>query len=185
MRLGRVGMWVAVAMIAGASAGWSQTSAPAPATVAGSTSASTATAKKRAARRNKVQPQAGARVQVIPMETAPPSPPTSPAMEAAQRAADQKLLAQQERQSAAEARITDQQVQRAQEQQENMDKEARTRIQDAPGPAQTGVVPAAGPPVAPVNADERIQDAPGPAQTLPPLPQAAPSQPPPANPPQS
>ncbi len=62
-------------------------------------------------------------------------------------------------------RVNDQQVQRAQQQLDSRQNEVR--IQDAPGPAQTGVVPAAGAPVAPVNADTRIQDAPGPAQTLP------------------
>jgi hypothetical protein len=76
-------------------------------------------------------------------------------------------------------------VQQAQKQKDAIQNEVR--IQDAPGPAQTGVVPAAGPPVAPVNADDRIQDAPGPAQTLPPLPPAAPNPPaqtPPTTPPQ-
>jgi hypothetical protein len=68
-------------------------------------------------------------------------------------------------------------VQQATQQQQKVQNEVR--IQDAPGPAQTGVVPGAGVPVAPVNADDRIQDAPGPAQTLPPLPattQPSPSQ---------
>jgi hypothetical protein len=83
-------------------------------------------------------------------------------------------LEQQQRQSAQAAQITNQQVQQAQKQQDKVQQEVR--IQDAPGPAQTGVVPAAGAPAAPANTDNRIQDAPGPAQTLPPL--AAPSQPP-------
>jgi hypothetical protein len=65
--------------------------------------------------------------------------------------------------------VNNQQVQQVEKQQQAI--QAEPRIQDAPGPAQTGVVPAAGVPVAPVNADQRIQDAPGPAQTLPPLPQ--------------
>ena len=103
--------------------------------------------------------------QVIPLESAPPSPPPSPAAEAAQRAKDQQLLKQQQQQSAQAAQITNQQVQKAQQQQDSVQKEVR--IQDAPGPAQTGVVPASGPPVVPSNTDQRIQDAPGPAQTLP------------------
>jgi hypothetical protein len=105
--------------------------------------------------------------QVIPRESQGASAP-SPDETAAQRAADQRLLKQQQAQSAQAAAVTNQVVEQAEKQQQQMQKEVR--IQDAPGPAQTGVVPAAGPPVAPVNADDRIQDAPGPAQTLPALP---------------
>jgi hypothetical protein len=112
-------------------------------------------------------------VQVIPMETAPPSPPPSPAVQAKQAAADHKLLQQQEQQSAQAAQVTNQQVEQAQKQKDAIQNEVR--IQDAPGPAQTGVVPGAGVPVAPVNVDDRIQDAPGPAQTLPKLPVTAPA----------
>lgn len=118
-----------------------------------------------------------AAVKVIPLETAPPSAPTSPAVQAQQKAQDARLLEQQKQQSVQAAQITNQQVQQAQKQQESVQKEVR--IQDAPGPAQTGVVPAAGPPVAPANAGQRIQDAPGPAQTLPPLAPATPTTPPP------
>jgi hypothetical protein len=63
-------------------------------------------------------------------------------------------------------------VQRAQEQHQKIQNEER--IQDAPGPAQTGVVPASGPPVAPTQSDSTIQDAPGPSQTIP---KPAPAQP--------
>jgi hypothetical protein len=83
------------------------------------------------------------------------------------------LLLQQQAQSAQAAAIQNQVVQQAEKQRRQIQDEVR--IQDAPGPAQTGVVPAAGPPVAPVNADDRIQDAPGPAQTIAPLPTTAPT----------
>lgn len=88
--------------------------------------------------------------------------------DAQQRAADQRLLQQQQAASADAQRITDQQVKAAQKQHDQLQNESR--IQDAPGASQTGVVPAAGSPVAPASGDQRIQDAPGPAQTLPPLP---------------
>ena len=109
----------------------------------------------------------------IGRETAPPSAP-APGPTAAQLAADQRLLQQQEGQSARAAQINTQQVQQVDAQRRQAQQEVR--IQDAPGPAQTGVVPAGpGNPVAPVNADDRIQDAPGPAQTLPQLPATAPT----------
>ena len=94
--------------------------------------------------------------------------------DAQQRAADQRLLQQQQATSAEAQRITDQQVKAAQKQHDQLQNEPR--IQDAPGPPLTGVVPAAGAPVAPVNTDQRIQDAPGPAQTLPPVTVPSPGQ---------
>jgi hypothetical protein len=103
--------------------------------------------------------------------------PAAAAQDQQQRAADQRLLQQQQAQSANAQQVNDQQVQAAQKQFERAQKEQR--IQDAPGPAQTGVVPAAGTPVAPANMDRRIQDAPGPAQTMP-----QPQQPAQPNPPQ-
>jgi hypothetical protein len=133
-----------------------------------------AAARRKAAEEARTSGQSGA-LHSIPMETAPPSPPTPPEVEALQKAADQKLLEQQQAQSAQAAAITDRQVQAAQRQKDAIQNEVR--IQDAPGPAQTGVVPAAGAPVAPVNANDRIQDAPGPAQTLPPLPKTVRPQP--------
>jgi len=110
--------------------------------------------------------------QVIPRESQGPSAP-APDETAAQRAADARLLQQQQAQSAQAATITNQVVEQAEKQRQAVQREVR--IQDAPGPAQTGVVPAAGPPVAPVNADDRIQDAPGPAQTIAPLPATVPA----------
>jgi hypothetical protein len=91
----------------------------------------------------------------------------------AQRAADKHLLQQQQTQSAHGATVTNQIVQQANDARAKVQNEVR--IQDAPGPAQTGVVPGAGVPVAPTNADDRIQDAPGPAQTLPRLPATLPT----------
>ncbi len=149
---------------------------------------SSAAAKKRAAAHRRTGARAGAAksdaqsgarsgLVSIPLENAPPSTPASPAAVAQQKAVDRKLLEQQQAQSAHDAQITNQQVQQAQQQRDSIQKEVR--IQDAPGPAQTGVVPAAGAPVAPVNADDRIQDAPGPAQTLPKLPATQPAATPP------
>ena len=138
-----------------------QTAQNAPATAQ---PAYAATKKKSTSRKKAVS------VQTIRMETAPPIPPSSAAKitEAQQRAADQKLLAQQQAASDRAAQENAQQVRRAQQQQQRVQNEVR--IQDAPGPQQTGVVPAAGPPVAPsANPEQRIQDAPGPAQTLPPV----------------
>jgi hypothetical protein len=105
--------------------------------------------------------------QVIPRESQGVGAPASDETPG-QKVADQKLLQQQEAQSAHAAAVTNQVVEQAQKQQQKIQHEVR--IQDAPGPSQTGVVPAAGVPVAPVNSDDRIQDAPGPAQTIAPLP---------------
>ena len=170
-----------VAMALGGGAILGQGSNPAPGASTPNPPASTSAATKNtAARRPKVN--AGVTPRVIPLESAPPSPPTPPADEAAQKAKDQRLLEDQKRQSVQAAQITNQQVDKAQRQQDSAQKEVR--IQDAPGPVQTGVVPAVGAPVVPTNADQRIQDAPGPAQTLPqpvpaqPQPQPQPSVPP-------
>ena len=99
------------------------------------------------------------------METAPAaSPARTAAQDAQQRVVDQQLLQQQQAESAAAAKTTDQQVQRAQQRVDQQQREVR--IQDAPGPAQTGVPGPTGI-VPPANTNDRIQDAPGPAQTLP------------------
>lgn len=116
------------------------------------------------------QAVAGANTQTIGIETAAPTAATAQSRRraAAQNAADQRLLEQQQAQSAEAGRVNDQIVKTAQQRQDRLQREVR--IQDAPGPAQTGVVPAAGTPVAPASSDStdtRIQDAPGPAQTLP------------------
>ena len=136
-------------------------------TTAQATSSSTANRPKH---QHRVHSQ---RTQVIPRETAPATSPGTAVETPEQRAADQRLLQKQQAQSAQAAAINSQQVKQYQQQQQTVQNEVR--IQDAPGPAQTGVVPAAGTPVAPVNADDRIQDAPGPAQTLPKLPATAPA----------
>jgi hypothetical protein len=100
----------------------------------------------------------------IQRENAPPSAP-APDETTKQKTADRRLLRQQEAQSANEEQQQNtvlQQVEARRAEQQN-----QVRVQDAPGPAQTGVVPAAGPPVAPINNGRDIQDAPGPTQTLP------------------
>jgi hypothetical protein len=173
-----LGTWMLSGVLAaGFGASWAQTPAPSSGTTAQAPSPAAAAAKRRAAARRKAAAQAkqsGAALQTIPMESAPPSPPTPPAVEAQQKAQDQHLLQQQEQQSAQAAQITNQQVQQAQKQKDAIQNEVR--IQDAPGPAQTGVVPAAGPPLPPANSNDRIQDAPGPAQTLPQMPSTTPGQ---------
>lgn len=115
---------------------------------------------------------------VIGIETAPPSPPASVQADAASRAADQRLLQQQQSQSNKAAAINDQQVQKAQKTQEQMQRE--TRIQDVPGPAPSGIVPAAGAPGVVPGSDQRSQDAAAPTQTSPA--QTSPTQTPPAQP---
>lgn len=124
-------------------------------------------AKKRAHKR------ANAGVAGTAVEAPPAGEAQTSAAAAQQRAADQRLLQQQQAASAQAQQVNDQQVKAAQKQHDQLQNEQR--IQDAPGLTQTGVVPAAGAPVAPMNGDHRIQDAPGPAQTLPPV-QSAPSQ---------
>jgi hypothetical protein len=69
------------------------------------------------------------------METAGPSAPARPIAAARQKVADERLLRQQEVESAQAARVTDQQVKAAQVQKDATQREVR--IQDAPGPAQT------------------------------------------------
>ena len=157
--------WILMAGLASGASGQTQT-APAQ----GQTGATSA--PKPAVKRKRTTPRAAAPVQTIPIESAPPSAPPAPVPAAQQKADDARLLQQQRQQSAQAAQVTNQQVQQAQKQKDSVQNEVR--IQDAPGPAQTGVVPAAGAPVAPVNSQQRIQDAPGPAQTLPQLPAAQP-----------
>jgi hypothetical protein len=103
-------------------------------------------------------------VQRIPIESAPPSQvtPATPAQDAAQRAQDATVEAQARARSAADAKVTNQIVQKAQERQDKVQSEIR--IQDAPGPAQTGVVPAAGPPVVPATTTQQT----APVTTTPP-----------------
>jgi len=149
------------------SVGLGQTSTPAPPTAAPTASTASSTPKHKHAKQT----------QAIPRETAPPTASTSPdavVETPEERAADQRLLQEQQAQSAKAAAINTKEVKQYDQQQQTVQNEVR--IQDAPGPAQTGVVPAAGVPVAPVNADQRNQDAPGPAQTLPTLPKTVPAQ---------
>jgi hypothetical protein len=96
-------------------------------------------------------------------------------LEAMQREQDERLLQRQQadsqRQQQEQERAVEQWVKTVQAQQDE------PRIQDAPGPAQTGLLPGVPPPPSqPSNEDEqRIQDAPGPAQTIPaPQPQPEP-----------
>ncbi len=161
---------------AGISCGFAQTgTAP---TAATTPSVTPAPAKKPAKRRRSAN--SNGQLQRIPIEQTPPSP-SRPDETAAQRVADQKLLQQQQAQSAQSAQITDQQVKTAQQRIDKIQDEQR--IQDAPGPSQTGLVPAAGPPLAPApggtgaSGGPAMQDAPGPAQTA--APPTAPVQPPP------
>lgn len=128
-----------------------------------------------------------AKRRVIAMETAPAASPAvtanASATAAQQRATDQQILQQQQARSDKAAQVNDQIVRTAQKQADQRANE--TRIQDAPGPAQTGVVPAAGPPVAPVNTSApnapRIVEPPTsppsvPPSQLPATPQSAPPQ---------
>ncbi len=64
------------------------------------------------------------RTQTIPRETALPSPP-QPDISAAQRAADSKLLQQQQARSAKDAAVTDQIVRTAQQQHDAIEREVR------------------------------------------------------------
>ena len=132
-----------------------------------STTSQPAAKKTNAHRRTVRRTASHSAVTTIPMETAPPTPVTATSLsaEARQRTADDRLLAQQQAQSQRAAQVTDATVQRAVQQQQSVQNESR--IQDAPGPAQTGIVPASGSPVQPNNNDVRIQDAPGPSQTNP------------------
>lgn len=133
--------------------------APAPAatrTAVHSGTSSTPAVKKPRRRRT--------RTTTIQMETSSParssntvSAADASAARAQQRAEDARVLARQQARSDKEARINNEQVRQAQARQDAQANEVR--IQDAPGPAQTGVVPAAGQPVQPLQ-DQRIQDQP-------------------------
>jgi hypothetical protein len=90
--------------------------------------------------------------------------PATPAQDAQQRAQDAKVEAQAQARSAADAKVNDAIVQKAQERQDKVQTEIR--IQDAPGPAQTGVVPAAGPPVVPATSTAPVTTPPPPGQRL-------------------
>jgi hypothetical protein len=98
-------------------------------------------------------------------------------LEAIQREQDGQLLLRQradsQRQQQEQERDVQQWAKTVQAQQDE------PRIQDAPGPAQTGVLPGVPPPGQPSDEEEqRIQDAPGPAQTIPaPQPSAQPEPP--------
>ena len=138
------------------------TTQPAQAAPSTTTQPATATSSKPATTKRKA-----AQTQRIPIESTPgtPATPATAAQETQQKAQDARLLQQQQAQSAAAAQVTNTIVDKAQKQQDKAQSEVR--IQDAPGPAQTGVVPAAGAPVLPApNTSQDIQDAPGPAQTL-------------------
>ena len=155
---------VAIGFSAGAGQGQSTaTSATTPAT-------SSSPATRAHARR--IHRARTTKTSTIARESAGPSAPASD-ISPEQRAKDQALLQQQQARSAHAAVVTNQVVEAAQQRQ--MQQQNEVRIQDAPGPSTTGVVPGAGTPVAPVNSDDRIQDAPGPAQTLPKLPVTAPA----------
>lgn len=108
---------------------------------------------------------------VVPIESAPNSS-AGRVDGVQQRTADQRLLEQQQRQSDQAAQINNQQVRTAQKQRDNLQNEQR--IEDAPGPSQTGTVPGRSTGQPGMNSmgtnpnnDVRIQDAPGPSQTLP------------------
>jgi hypothetical protein len=104
-------------------------------------------------------------------------------LEAMQREQDERLLRRQQADSQRQQQQQEQAVQRrAKEVQAQQDE---PRIQDAPGPGETGLLPGMPPPPSqPSNGEEqRIQDAPGPAQTIP-APQPSQQQPQPEAPPQ-
>jgi len=140
----RLSHFVLMLAVPAATAAAQQSTAPTP-NPASATPASPQSAK------TSPTPRKTPALQRIPMETAPPTPPnpTAAAQEAQQRAADDKLRAQQQAQSAKDAQVTNAIVNQAQQRQDKMQEEIR--IQDAPGPAQTGIVPAAGPPVIPAT----------------------------------
>lgn len=173
-----LGVLVIVLAVAKGQSAPQQTPQPAVAPTS-STVAAKPKAVKPSAAKSATTP-APAKVQRIPLESAPPTAGTAAtaAREAQQKAADQRLLEQQQAQSAAAARVTNAIAEKAQRQQDKVQNEIR--IQDAPGPAQTGVVPAAGPPVVPAKSSSQdIQEAPGPAQTLAPAQPATVATPPP------
>jgi hypothetical protein len=101
---------------------------------------------------------------VLPQAIESPPDPQKIAAQAEelQRQQDGRLWQQQEAASQKAQEELNQEVERAQKEQDQMENEPR--IQDAPGPEQMGL------PVGleqPGQEEERIQDAPGPAQTLP------------------
>ena len=171
--------WVLVAGSLAGGASMTQTTAPVQAgqtsAAAPSTSTSTA-AKRRAARRAAARARANGQTEVIPMERMPANSgaaqPPAPS-DAQQKAADQRLLQQQQAQSAKDAAVNGQVVKQAERQQDKV--QGEVRIQDAPNAAPV-------PPVSPVQTvpqadQQRIQDAPGPQPTQNPVP-ATPSTPP-------
>ena len=167
---------VCLVMMAGL--GWGSAQTQGPAVVSGTAPAASTTAKKKA------KPSAANPVQQIQVESAPPTPPSASAtaQEAQQRAADQQLLKQQQEQSDKAAQVNNAIVEKAQKQQDSIQKEQR--IQDAPGPAQTGagVTPQVGlPAVPPAGQSQDIQNVPG--QALPASTSISPSDLPPATPP--
>jgi hypothetical protein len=93
-----------------------------------------------------VASRATGRTQTIPRETAPPSPP-QPDISAAQRAADSKLLQQEQARSAHDAAVTDQIVRTAQQQHDAIEREVRindtvpNQPQAAPVPVPVPVPP--------------------------------------------
>lgn len=166
----RMTTWLLPAGLLAGTLGLAQTGHSSPSQPSAQThsAASTSTLKRSKITAKRQKPKATAsRVITIPLETTPPTPATDASFteESREKAADQRLLEQQQAQSSRAAQITNQTVEQAQKQQDSVQREQR--IQDAPGPAQTGVVPIAGPPVQPAKNDTRIQDAPGPAQTVP------------------
>ena len=140
--MNRLRCWAGVAALGlltgagvGQSAGTGQSTTTAPAAT-GAASSSSATTAKRPRHQHRVSSQ---RMQVIPRETAPATPSTSPGAATEtpeQRAADQRLLQKQQAQAAQAAAINSQEIKQYQQQQQTVQNEVR--IQDAPGPAQTG-----------------------------------------------
>lgn len=110
-----------------------------------------APAKPSARRKSKVR-------QTIPVETAPPSAPASRLTEAQQKAADQRLLEQQQRESIKAAQTNDELVRRAQRRE---DQQSVPRIEDGPQATPSGTpTPSVIQPNIVVPNDSRIQDVP-------------------------
>ena len=102
--------------------------------------------------------------QAPPANTQPSTPPQS--AEELQRQKDAALLKQQQADSLRQQREQEAAVRRRAKQVQEQQNEPR--IQDAPGPAETGALPGYPPPPPRNDQDApRIQDAPGPAQTIP------------------
>jgi hypothetical protein len=163
----KLGIMIAVMAGLGWKAGLAQSQSQQVQTTNGLASSSPTTVKPAA--KKKPKPSAAAPAQRIPIETASPATPTAveAAQQAQQRAADQKLLQQEQEQSDKAAQINNAIVEKAQKQQEQMQKEVR--IQDAPGPAQTGagVTPQVGMPTVPTGLNSQgIPPQPAPAQSI-------------------